>query len=59
MVTAPDDRIKAVRSLMEVLGGSLELIYWDVDNRASWTIADLPDALNDPAPAASQEWRDR
>ncbi|HEY2641923.1 MAG TPA: GYD domain-containing protein [Streptosporangiaceae bacterium] len=45
MIRAPDDRVKAVRSLMEALGGSLELIYWDIDSASSWIIADLPDAV--------------
>jgi uncharacterized protein with GYD domain len=45
MVTAPDDRTKAVSALVDTLGGSLERIYWDVDGRGAWVIAELPDAV--------------
>ncbi|HUB37272.1 MAG TPA: GYD domain-containing protein [Streptosporangiaceae bacterium] len=45
LVKAADDRIVQVRSLLESLGGSLDLIYWDADSCAAHAIADLPDTL--------------
>jgi len=45
MVKVTDDRTTAVRSLVESLGGSLESMYWDVQNCASYAIADLPDPV--------------
>jgi uncharacterized protein with GYD domain len=45
MVKVTDDRTSAVRALVESLGGSLESMYWDVQNCASYAIADLPDPV--------------
>jgi uncharacterized protein with GYD domain len=45
MVKVTDDRTTAIRALVESVGGSLESMYWDVQNRASYAIADLPDPV--------------
>jgi uncharacterized protein with GYD domain len=45
MIKVADDRTKAVRSLVESLGGSLESMYLDVQSCASYAIADLPDTV--------------
>lgn len=45
LVKAADDRTAQVRSLIESLGGSLDVIYWDAYSCASHAIADLPDAV--------------
>jgi uncharacterized protein with GYD domain len=45
LVKGSDDRTAAVRSLLESLGGSLELIYWGAHSSAAHFIADLPDTL--------------
>jgi uncharacterized protein with GYD domain len=45
LVKSADDRTTQVRSLIESLGGSLDLIYWDAYSCASYAIADLPDAI--------------
>jgi uncharacterized protein with GYD domain len=45
MVKVTDDRTTAMRALVESLGGSLESMYWDVQNCASYAVADLPDPV--------------
>jgi hypothetical protein len=45
LVRTADDRPAKVRSLLETLGGSLDLIYWDAYSRAAYAIAGLPDAV--------------
>jgi uncharacterized protein with GYD domain len=45
LVKAADDRIAQIRSLLESLGGSLDLMYWEADSCAAHVIADLPDAV--------------
>jgi uncharacterized protein with GYD domain len=52
MMRIADDRAKAVRQLMESLGGSLESTYWEVSARAVFAIADLPDSSAAAAVAA-------
>jgi uncharacterized protein with GYD domain len=46
MVRSPDDRVAAARSLMESLGGSVDQMYWTVDDGAAHTIAELPDLVS-------------
>jgi uncharacterized protein with GYD domain len=45
MVKIPDDRASAEAELVEYLGGSLESIYWEVENTSAHAIADLPDSV--------------
>lgn len=45
MVNVADNRTTVVRTLVQSLGGSLESMYWDVQNGASYAIADLPDSV--------------
>ncbi|HUA40161.1 MAG TPA: GYD domain-containing protein [Streptosporangiaceae bacterium] len=45
MIKVADDRSSAVRTLVESLGGSLEVIYWDVQSSAAYALVDLPDAV--------------
>jgi uncharacterized protein with GYD domain len=45
LVKGADDRTTQVRSLIEALGGSLDVIYWDAYRSASHAIGDLPDAV--------------
>jgi uncharacterized protein with GYD domain len=45
LVKTADDRTAQVRSLLEVLGGSLDLMYWDAYSRASYAVVGLPDAV--------------
>ena len=52
MMRIADDRVKAVRLLMESLGGSLEFTYWEVSARAVFAVADLPDSSSAAAVAA-------
>jgi uncharacterized protein with GYD domain len=45
LVKGSDDRVATLRSLIESLGGSLELVYWGAQSSAAHVIADLPDAV--------------
>jgi uncharacterized protein with GYD domain len=45
LVKGSDDRVAAVRSLIEYLGGSLNLIYWGAHSCAAYVIAEVPDAV--------------
>jgi uncharacterized protein with GYD domain len=49
MITSPDDRTTAVRTMLEIVGGSLEQLYWDVESGSAYAIADLPDVLTSAA----------
>ena len=46
MIKVTDDRTTAVRALVESLEGSLEAMYWDMQDCASYVLADLPDAVS-------------
>jgi len=46
MIKVTDDRTSAVRSLLESLEGSLEAMYWDMHDCASYVLADLPDVVS-------------
>jgi uncharacterized protein with GYD domain len=45
LVKGSDDRVTAVRSLLESLGGSLDQLYWGAHSGAVHVIAELPDAV--------------
>ncbi len=45
LVKGCDDRATTVRSLIEALGGSLDLIYWGASTCTVHAIADLPDVI--------------
>jgi uncharacterized protein with GYD domain len=45
LVKGSDDRVAAVRSMVEALGGSLDHVYWGAHSSAAHVIADLPDAV--------------
>jgi uncharacterized protein with GYD domain len=45
LVKGSDDRTAAVRSLVESLGGSLDLLYWAAHSCAVHAIAEIPDAV--------------
>jgi uncharacterized protein with GYD domain len=47
-----DDRLRAIRELMESLGGSLDCAYWEVSARAAYAVADMPDSACAAAAAA-------
>jgi uncharacterized protein with GYD domain len=44
LLRVSDDRAKAVSSLAESLGGSVDSMHWSVSSRAVYVIADLPDS---------------
>jgi len=46
MLKVPEDRASAEAALLEHLGGSLESIYWEVEDTAAHVIADLPDSVS-------------
>jgi uncharacterized protein with GYD domain len=46
LVRSSDDRVAAVRSMLEALGGSLDHVYWGAHSSAAHVIADLPDAIS-------------
>ena len=45
MVKIPEDRASAEAELVEYFGGSLESIYWEVENTSAHVIVDLPDSV--------------
>lgn len=45
MLKIADDRTTAVSDLMESVGGSLEVMYWDVERTTAFVIAYLPDSV--------------
>jgi uncharacterized protein with GYD domain len=45
LVKGSEDRTAQVRSLLETLGGSLDLIYWSAHDTAAHAIAELPDSV--------------
>jgi uncharacterized protein with GYD domain len=45
MLKITDDRAAAARTMFESLGGSLECMFWDVENGAAYAIAQLPDSV--------------
>jgi len=47
-----DDRLKAIRELMESLGGSLDCAYWEVSARSAFAVADMPDSASAAAATA-------
>lgn len=46
LVNSSDDRTAAVRSLIESLGGSLDLMYWTANDVTVHAIAEFPDAVS-------------
>jgi len=46
MLAVTDDRTAAVAALLESLGGSLECMYWEVEDAAAHVICELPDSLS-------------
>jgi len=46
MLKVADDRTTAARKLYESLGGSLEWMYWDVENCIAFVVAELPDSVS-------------
>ena len=46
MLEVPEDRASAVAALLEHLNGSLECIYWEVENASAHVIANLPDSVS-------------
>ncbi len=46
MIKMPEDRSVAVAALLEHFHGSLESIYWEVENTAAHVVADLPDSVS-------------
>jgi uncharacterized protein with GYD domain len=45
MIDKPEDRTKATQKVVEVLGGTLECIYWKMDSEDGLWIADFPDSI--------------
>jgi uncharacterized protein with GYD domain len=46
MLRVRDDRTGALRTLVESLGGSLERMFWDVENCTGFAIAEFPDSVS-------------
>jgi uncharacterized protein with GYD domain len=53
LVNGSEDRATAVRSLLESVGGSLDLIYWDAHENVAYAIAELPDVVSAKAAATA------
>ena len=45
MIKSHGDRTKALRRIMEALGGSLECVYWEFGTEDAMAIVDLPDSV--------------
>ncbi len=52
MIRISDDRVKAGKSLMEALGGTLDCMFWEVSTQAVYAVADLPDTATATAATA-------
>ena len=46
MITSHGDRTKALRRMMEALGGSLESMYWQFGTEDSVAVGELPDSVS-------------
>ena len=55
MLQRHDDRRAAVRSLLESFDGSLDRLYWAVEDSASYAITHLPDVVTASAVRAAIE----
>ena len=53
MINSHGDRTKALRCLMEALGGSLECVYWQFGTEDALAIVDLPDSVSASALTAA------
>jgi len=45
MIASHGDRTKALRNMMEALGGNLDCVYWRFGTEDALVIADLPDSV--------------
>jgi uncharacterized protein with GYD domain len=46
MIYSHGDRTKALRHMMEALGGSLDCVYWQFGTEDALVIVDLPDSVS-------------
>ena len=46
MITSHGDRTKAMRRMLEALGGSLESMYWQFGTEDSVAVGELPDSVS-------------
>jgi uncharacterized protein with GYD domain len=46
MIYSHGDRTKALRRMMEALGGSLDSVYWQSGTEDALAIVDLPDSIS-------------
>jgi uncharacterized protein with GYD domain len=46
MIKVPEDRAAEEAALLELLGGSLDSIYWEVETASAYVVADLPDSVS-------------
>jgi len=46
MIYSHGDRTKALRCMMEALGGSLDCLYWESGTEDALAIVDLPDSIS-------------
>ncbi len=46
MISSHGDRTKALRRMMEALGGNLESVYWQFGTEDAVAVGDLPDAVS-------------
>lgn len=46
MINSHGDRTKALRRLIEALGGSLDCVYWRAGAEGALAIVDLPDSIS-------------
>ncbi len=53
MINSPGDRTKALRGMMEALGGSLDCLYWQFGTEDALAIVDLPDSVSASALTAA------
>ena len=55
MLQRHDDRTAAVRTLLESFDGSLDSLYWAVEDLAAYAVTELPDAVSAAAVRAAIE----
>jgi uncharacterized protein with GYD domain len=53
LVRRMDDRFTIAKTFTHALGGSIESLYWEVNTRSVYAIADMPDSATMAAAAAA------
>jgi uncharacterized protein with GYD domain len=53
MINSPGDRTAAAAKMLEIFGGTLECLYWQLGTHDGYAIGDVPDSVTAEAVAAA------